>query len=195
MSRLIPLVVMIALVAGAAVAVYSTQDRWIPWLTAKPAAESEKDQPAPQSAVKLVSLTPEARKNLRLVSKPVALQPYWRTIQVPGLLVDRPGFSDRGVPSPTVGIVTEVHAFPGDTVRTGDRLVTLRVFSEYLQNTQSELFKSSREVELVTEQKDRLEKAAKTGAVPEARVIELTSQLRRLTAVISAHRQDLLTAG
>ena len=41
-----------------------------------------------------------------------------------GALVDRPGFSDRGVPSPTVGIVVEVHAFPGDTVRTGDRLFT-----------------------------------------------------------------------
>ena len=197
MKRLIPLLVTVVLVAGAAVAVYSTQDRWIPWLSAKPAAEPKPEEPGPaaSSDVKMVSLTPEARKNLGLVSKPVRLQEYWRTIQVPAVLVDRPGLSDRGVPSPTVGIVTEVHAFPGDTVRTGDRLVTLRVFSEYLQNTQSELFKSTREVELVTEQKDRLEKAAKTGAVAESRVIELTSQLRRLTAVISAHRQDLLTRG
>ncbi|HUS39568.1 MAG TPA: MchE protein, partial [Pirellulales bacterium] len=86
-----------------------------------------------------MKLSSQARKNLGLVAKPVSLQPYWRTIQVPGTIVDRPGVSDRGVTSPAVGVVTEVHAFAGDTVKPGEVLFTLKLFSEYLQKAQSDL--------------------------------------------------------
>ena len=114
---------------------------------------------------------------------------------MPGEIVDRPGYSDRGVTSPAVGVVTEVHAFPGDTVKPGDRLFTLRLFSEYLQNTQSELFKATREIQLITEQHARLEGLVKSGGVPESRLIELDNQLRRQKALIQSYQQDLLTRG
>ncbi len=109
--------------------------------------------------------------------------------------MDRPGRSDRGVTAPAVGAVVQIHAFPGDTVKPGERLFTLRLFSEYLQNTQSELFKATRETQLVKEQKLRLADAAKSGALPESRIIELDNQLRRQSAAIQAYRQDLLTRG
>lgn len=150
---------------------------------------------APIQEAKTLRLTEQARKNLGLVSKPAKPQDYWRTIEVPGEIVDRPGYSDRGVTSPAVGIVTEVHAFPGDTVRPGDRLFTLRLFSEYLQNTQAELFKTTREIQLITEQRARLEGLVKAGSIPESRLIELDSQLRRQTALIQSFQQDLLTRG
>ena len=58
----------------------------------------------------------EARKNLGLVSKPVQVTTYYRKIDVPGVITDRPGVSDRGVVAPVTGIVTQIHAYPGNTV-------------------------------------------------------------------------------
>jgi cobalt-zinc-cadmium efflux system membrane fusion protein len=114
---------------------------------------------------------------------------------VPGEIVDRPGYSDRGVTSPAVGVVTEVHAFPGDTVKPGDRLFTLRLFSEYLQNTQAELFKATREIQLITEQYARLEGLVKSGGVPESVSLNWTINCVDRTALIQSFQQDLLTRG
>lgn len=149
----------------------------------------------PAGTTEVLEISPEAQRNLGLVVQPLELATYWRTIQVPGAVVDWPGISDRGVTSPAVAVVVAVHAFPGDTVRPGDKLFTLRVFSEYLQNTQAELFKATRETQIVTEQYDRLKGLADTGSIPKTRLIELENELRRQTALIQAYRQDLLTRG
>lgn len=116
-------------------------------------------------------------------------------MQVPGAVVDRPGHSDRGVTSPAVAIVTQIHSFPGDIVKPGDRLFTLRLFSEYLQNTQKEYFSSTRETQLIEERMNRIRPLVDRGAVSKSEFIELESQLRRQAAVLQAHQQDLLTRG
>jgi biotin carboxyl carrier protein len=178
------------------IAAYLTRDSWLKLLKPKSVTQAQKEQAAPPiQEAKTLKMTEQARKNLGLVSKLAKPQAYWRTIEVPGEIVDRPGYSDRGVTSPAVGVVTEVHAFPGDTVKPGDRLFTLRLFSEYLQNTQSELFKATREIQLITEQHARLEGLVKSGGVPESRLIELDNQLRRQKALIQSYQQDLLTRG
>jgi len=160
-----------------------------------PAASTENASPPPILEPKVLKLSPQARQNLKLVSKPVKPQSFWRKILVPGEVVDRPGLSDRGVTSPAVGVVTQVHAFPGDTVRPGERLFTLRLISEYLQNTQSELFRAKRETELINEQRERIGPLAASGGVSQARLIELDQQLKRQQAAIDGYRQDLLTRG
>ncbi len=149
---------------------------------------------APQE-IKTLKLSETARKNLHLVSKSAKPQTYWRTIQIPGVITDRPGFSDRGVTSPAVGTVAEVHAFPGDTVQPGEKLFTLRLFSEYLQNTQTELFRANKELQLIAETKARLDSAAQTGAISAIKIVELDNQARRQQAAIQGFRQDLLTRG
>lgn len=169
--------------------------KWRRSQTQPPAAAESPAAPAPSDAPALVKLSEQARKNLQLVARPVEVRDYWRTILIPGRIVDRPGVSDRGVSSPAVGVIAEIFAFPGDTVRPGDRLFSLRIFSEYLQNTQSELFKATRETQLFAEQKARLDDAARTGAIAESRMIEIENQLRRQSALIQAYRQDLLTRG
>jgi len=148
-----------------------------------------------QEAAQVLELSKEAQQNLGLSVKPLKLQTYWRTVQMPGVIVDRPGKSDRGMTSPAVAVVAEIHAYPGDTVHPGDRLFTLRVFSEYLQNTQTELFRATRETEVIRDQIDRLKTLVESGAIPTARIIELENQQRRQNAAISAYRQDLLTRG
>lgn len=154
--------------------------------------ESSANTPTPSQ---VLELSPQARKNLGLLVQPIKLQNYWRAIQIPGTVVDRPGVSDRGITAPAVGVVAKIHAFPGNTVKPGDKLVTLRLISEYLQNAQSELFKSTRETQLVAEQLKRLESAAKTGAIAELRILEFENQLRRLSGAIQSYRQDLLSRG
>ncbi len=171
------------------------QDRLKPLIRPSDRQVAAGDVPKPAQEAKVLQLSQQARLNLGLVSRPVKLTSYWRTLLIPGEVADRPGLSDRGVTSPAVGIVTQVHAFPGDTVHPGDRLFTLRLISEYIQNTQSELFKSTKETELIKEQRERLNKPAESGAVPQSRIIELDQQLRRQQAAIQGYRQDLLTRG
>src|SRR5262249_28952181 len=112
--------------------------------------------------------------------------------QVPGVVIDRPGHSDRGITAPAVSVVARVHVFPGDTVKTGDRLFTLRLVSEYLQNTQTELFKAARDHQIAREQRERLEGAP---GVSDAKRIEADNQVRRAAALMQSYRQDLLTRG
>jgi multidrug efflux pump subunit AcrA (membrane-fusion protein) len=178
-----------------AVAAIATHRTWRTWLAPSAADEAGPPPAPPLAEPQSAKLSPQARKNLGLVVKPVVLQSYWRTVQVPGVVIDRPGVSDRGVAAPAAGVVARVYAFPGDTVRPGDRLFTLRLLSEHLQNAQTELFKAAREIQLVQEQQDRLKKTAQIGAIADARLIELDNQLRRLNAAAQAYRQDLLARG
>ena len=152
---------------------------------------------SPESPEKqtILEISEQARKNLSLVSKAARPQTYWRSVVIPGVVADRPGVSDRGVTSPAGGIVTEIHAFPGDTMRPGDRLFTLRLFSEYLQSTQTQLFKANQETGIIQEQIDRLSRAVSSGAVSKAKMIELNAEMARQRAIIRSSRQDLLTRG
>lgn len=155
------------------------------------------DDQSGESAEKqtVLEISVQARKNLSLVSKPARPQSYWRTVVIPGEVADRPGLSDRGVTSPAVGVVTAIHAFPGDTMRPGEPLFSLRLFSEYLQATQTQLFKARQETAIVQAEIDRLSGAVSTGAVSRSKMIELHSEISRQSTLIQAARQELLTRG
>ncbi|MEO8268481.1 MAG: MchE protein, partial [Aureliella sp.] len=155
------------------------------------------DKASAESAEKqtVLEISEQARKNLSLVSKAARPQIYWRTVVIPGEVTDRPGLSDRGVTSPAVGVVTAIHAFPGDTMRPGEPLFTLRLFSEYLQATQTQLFKARQETAIVQAEIDRVSGAVSTGAVSRSKMIELQSEISRQNTLIQAARQELLTRG
>lgn len=193
-SMFIGAAVVLAAVVGAALVAWNGRWSGTDASTSVPhGGEEEHASAAPEFTT--VKLTLQARKNLGLTARPVRLQSYWRTIQVPGVIVERPGRSDREVTAPAEGVVAQIHAFPGDTVRPGAALFTLRLISQYLQTAQADLFKAARETELIAEQRRRLESAARSGAVAEARLIELDQEFRRQAAIIQASRQDLLTRG
>lgn len=175
-----------------------TRDAWLPLLRPKDSADhgDEHDEHEHHDHAKdRVRLSPQARANLRLDVQPTRRQSYWRTLSIPAIIVDRPGVSDRGVTSPVAAVVVKVHAKPGDTVKPGEPLFELRLISEYVQNAQAELFKATREMQLVEEQKNRLVESVRSGAVSEAKMIEVDNQLRRLLTSAQAYRQDLLVRG
>ena len=158
-------------------------------------SSNEQLEPTVPSELSVLELKEQARKNLQLTVKAARPTEYWRSVTIPGIIVDRPGISDRGVTSPAVGVISEIHVYPGDTIRPGQRVVTLKLFSEYLQATQTQLFKAAQEINLLQDQLDRLSAAVNSGAVSNSRVIELRNEYQRQQILIQASKQELLNRG
>jgi biotin carboxyl carrier protein len=153
-------------------------------------AQEEESFPAESNSI---IVSEQAQLNLGLKAKPLESQIYWKTIQVPGMIVDRPGQSDRTVVSPVIGSVTMVYHFPGDIVHPGNPLFKIKILSESLQLIQTELFKATQEIAIYDSQKNRLLSAS--SAVPEARIIEIDNQISRLGITTKAYRQELQNRG
>lgn len=163
--------------------------------TPPPVASTAGGSPSTADGTMPVRLGREARLNLGISAKPLALTNYWRKVEIPAIVVDRPGISDRGVVAPATGVVTKIHAYPGDTISPDAPLFTLRLVSELLHASQLELFKATKEIEIGKAQKRRLESLAETGAVPGSRMIEIENQIERMEVTVQAYRQDLLARG
>jgi cobalt-zinc-cadmium efflux system membrane fusion protein len=187
----------VLVVAGAVVGVgYAARGHWLPLVTpTKPAEKADAAGELGGSAKQAdkVIVGEQAQLNLGLTAKALLAQTYWKTLQLPGMVVDRPGQSDRGVVAPATGVIARVNHFPGDTVRPGDVLFTLKLLSESLLLTQSDLFKATQDITLAQAQRKRLKESG--GAVPESRVIEVDNQIARLEVAVKAYRQELLNRG
>ena len=142
--------------------------------------------PAADPGTAPVKLSKQAQKNLALVTKPLKATSYWRTIELPGLIEDRPGISDRGVVAPITGIITKIHAYPGSAIPPNEPLFSIRLTSESLHASQLELFKATKEIEIARKQYERLEGVAQSGAVPQSRLIEIQNQIDRLDVSVQA---------
>lgn len=202
---LAPLVTVAAL-AGVSYIAYRTRDRWVPHVfPTQPAATSGAghdhdeggghaghDHGAREDRVKLSA---QAQQNLGLDVDTLVPQEYWRTILIPGAVVDRPGESDRGVTSKVAGVVTDIRAKPGDTVKAGDPLFTLQLVSEFLQSAQTDLAKAARELEFAAAKRDRIAELVKKGTQPEAVLIEEENQVKRFTTQVQAYRRQLQVFG
>lgn len=192
-SLLLP-AISLAVLAGLGCAAYFTRDTWKPWLLKPPTATQPDDHPPDAHDDGRVELSPQAQANLRLVVKPLMPEEFYRTLLLPGMVLDRPGISDRSVVTNIAGILTDVKAQQGDSVKPGTALFTVRLQSEVIQNSQAELFKTARDLAINRENWDRLQKAGAETVSP-ARLIELENQDRRLKASIAAYRQELANRG
>ena len=150
---------------------------------------------APTDLARSVLLTPQARRNSGLDIKAVVTATAWKVIELPGVVVDRPGVSDRGVTAPIAGTIVKVQAFPGTTVAPEAALFTIRLVSDSVHKSQLELFKATKEIEIAQRQRRRLDELALSGAVPQARLYEIENQLDRMQATVEAYRQDLVARG
>ncbi len=193
LMRMLGITAVVVVLVGAA---YATRDRWLPLLHHAEATTEEAVVEAPSEeavAPSRVVVNEQAQSNLGLVAKAMKPQIYWKTIQVPGMVIDRPGQSDRGVVAPAIGVISQIHHFPGDTVQSGDLLFTLTLLSESLHLTQSDLFKSTQEIGLAQSQKERLATAG--AGLPAARIIEVENQITRLEIAVKSYRQELQVRG
>lgn len=185
----------VLLLAGLGATAYATRDRWLPHRNLQETADQQTAAESGESTSSLatVLLSDQAIANLKLSAAPVRPATFWKSIQVPGMVVDRPGRSDRGIVSPLAGLVTRINFFPGDTVREGEALFTVRILSESLHQTQSELFKAIQDIKLAEAQKKRLTAAG--DAIAQSRIIEIENQIIRLEVAVKANRRDLQNRG
>jgi membrane fusion protein, heavy metal efflux system len=170
--------------------------QWKAMQEAKKADSEQEPKPAPiQDGTTPARVGAEARKNLGLISKPLTLTAYHRKIELPGIVADWPGVSDRGVVAPVTGIVTQIHVYPGNYVAPHSPLFTLRLVSEALHTSQLELFKATKEIEIAKQQKKRLEELAASGGLAGSRIIDIDNQIDRMDVSVQAYRQALLARG
>jgi biotin carboxyl carrier protein len=201
--KYLPTLLALAAVGGVAFAAYTTRGRWLPHVfPAKPEAKpgGEKDAPpAHAGEAERVELSPEAQANLGLDKEGAVdnLVPteYWRRVPVPGVIVDRPGESDRGVTSKVAGVVTEIRAKPGDTVRAGEPLFKLELASEFLQGTQAELAKAATDLGFAATERDRVANLVKAGTTAGSELAKVQNQVDRLTTQVNGHRRQLQLFG
>jgi multidrug efflux pump subunit AcrA (membrane-fusion protein) len=196
----------VAALGGLAAGAYFTRDRWVPVVfpsgAPAPAGGHDHDHdhghgPHDHGAepTDRVKLSPQAQENLGLDVDQLVPQDYWRTILIPGSVVDRPGESDRTVTAKVAGVVADVRARPGDTVKGGEPLFTLQLASEFLQAAQADVAKTAREIEFATARRDRIAGLVKQGTQPEAVLIEEDNQVKRLTTQLRAQRRQLQVFG
>ncbi len=169
--RIICVVVGICLLAAAAGGGFWGYLQWQKKQQAASPDEAKESAALPPGVTVPVKLSPQARKNLGLIAKPLQPTTYWRVIELPGVVVDRPGISDRGVVTPITGTITQIHAFPGATVAPNGPLFTIRLVSESLHASQLELYKATREIEIAQRQRKRLADLAQSGALAQSRII------------------------
>ena len=60
----------------------------------------------------------------------VELKPFERTMSVPGMVVERPGWSVVEVTAPMTGVVTRIYPIQGEAVRPGQPLFEVRLTHE-----------------------------------------------------------------
>lgn len=188
----------VLLVGALAVAGFVTRPYWEPLFVAAEAAESEPAGEAASLEGKVI-LGDEAIRTLGLVAEPTYPRSAWRTLQVPGVVVDRPGHSDHSVVAPASGVVTAILRLPGDPVRPrgatepGTPLFTLALLNDALLTTQGDLFKTAQDLRLAEEQRRRVSEAA--ALLPPGRLIEADNQLTRLRNADRTLRQELAARG
>jgi multidrug efflux pump subunit AcrA (membrane-fusion protein) len=189
------------LAASVVTAALLTRDRWQPLLC--PAAVAEKSDHAEHdharhdhgTARDRVKLSAAAQANLKLDVDMLEPRPWWRSIAIPGQVVDRPGESDRVITSRIAGVVQTVQAKPGDVLKAGDPLFKIQIISEIIQNTQGELAKAAQELRIATLKRDRTAGLVRIGTTSEALLVEDEAGVKRFANLVQQYRRQLQASG
>ncbi len=190
--------VTLAVVAGVGAAAYFTRDAWWGYVfpaKAEKEAEHDHDHDEHDEGPPKVKLSAQAQQNLGLEAREPTAREYWRTIVLPGVVVDVPGESDRRVSTKVAGVVTDVRVRLGDSVRPGDPLFTIQLVSELLQTTQAELIRAANDLKFATAERDRIGNLVKLGTTPGSELSRQQNQVDRLETQVKAARRQLLALG
>lgn len=187
--------------AAAATGALVSRDYWWP-APAGPAAQSSEPEDAHDhqhghgdESTTSLRLSKEALASLGVTFGELELRDYWRTLSMPGMLIEQPGRSELRVTTTVNGIVLRVHAFPGQAVRPGDRLFDVQLTGEALATTQANLLKTLKEIDLNQAELRRVTPLAATGAVSGKVKLDLEYERRRLEGTRDVQMQELLVRG
>ena len=207
-------VAVVVAIAGI-VAGYLSRDRWLPQATQFLAAAQERlrdgeggqnaadnangeadahaghDDAAPARATSL-QLSEQARKNVGLRLATVQPRDFDRTINVPAMVVERPGQTEIKVSALMTGVVTRVYPIQGEAISPGEPLFDLRLTHEDLVRTQSEFLKTVEQLDVIKQEVARLEKV--TAITPKP-LLERRYEQQQTEAILRAQREALILHG
>ena len=139
-----------------------------------------------------LSLSDQARKNIGLKLGTVMRQLYERKATMPAVVVERPARTKIDVVAPLSGVITKIHASPGEALDPDRKLFDLRLMHEELVQAQATFLRIAGELDVVQKEIDRLEPASKRGVIAGKTLLERQYEKSKLLAVQRAQRQALL---
>ena len=147
------------------------------------------------SATESISVSRQARANLRLQTQSVSTGSYTQYIEVPGVVTAWPGQTHVSVTSPLTGVIHAINVSRGELVRSGAPLFSLRLTHQDLVNTQETFLSQLGQLDVEQKEIQRLTSISNTGAI--AGKTRLTREYERdkLMAGIRAARQAMLLHG
>lgn len=142
-----------------------------------------------------IKLSRQAQGNIGLLLAKVELRPFDRTITVPGIVVERPGWSTVEVTAPMTGVVTKIYPIQGEAVEPGQPLFEVRLTHEDLLQAQTEFLRTLEELDVTGREVARLEKVTADGVIAGKTFLERKYEQQKEEAALRAQRQALLLHG
>jgi len=142
-----------------------------------------------------LELSNQARSNIGLQLVTVALQPFEKTITVPGMITERPGRTTIEVTAPMTGVITRIAAVQGEAVRVGQLLAEMRLTHEELVQAQGDLLKTAESLDVTNREINRIEDLARDGAIAGKTLIDLNYEKQKSEAILRAQSQTLVLHG
>lgn len=156
-------------------------------------AKAKYDHPHDETTA--IKLSQQALENIGLRTGKVELKSFEQTITVPGIIVERPGWSRVIVTSPMTGVITRVYPLQGEAVKPGEPLFEVRLTHEDLLQAQSEFLRTVEELDVIRREVKRLEEVTAQGAVAGKTLLERQYEQQKLEAHFRAQEQALLLHG
>jgi multidrug efflux pump subunit AcrA (membrane-fusion protein) len=144
-----------------------------------------------------ITVSDAARANMGLWLEKVEVlkEPHWRTITVPGVVVDRPGIGERAVAAPYSGVVKKIHTTTHQRVKAGEPLFTLQIISEPLQSAQVNYRKTRVELDQAEDVLRQMKGPFESGAVPPGKWLEQQQLVQRLNVALQGLEKELESRG
>jgi membrane fusion protein, heavy metal efflux system len=140
-------------------------------------------------------LSKQAEANIDMRLAKVEIGQFERTVSVPAMIVERPGWSETQVAAPLTGVVTRIRAMQGETIAPGQPLFDLRLTHEEVVEGQSQFLRAIEELDVVRREIARLQKVADEGAIAGKNLLERKYEQQKLEAILHSQRQALLLHG
>jgi cobalt-zinc-cadmium efflux system membrane fusion protein len=156
------------------------------------------DEPAydhPHDEASAITLSRQAIANVGLKIERVELQPFERTVSMPGMVVERPGWSTLEITAPMTGVITRIFPIQGEAVKAGQPLFEIRLTHEDLLQLQTEFLRTVEELDVIAQEVARLEKAAADGAIAGKTLLDRKYEQQKQQAALRSQRQALLLHG
>lgn len=176
--------------------VVALKDKWPTKETPSEAADPHAGHDhATEGEAPSIEMSTQAQRNIGLKVAKVALQPFTKTVTVPGIVVERAGRTTLEVTAPLTGIVTRIYPIEGEAVEPGQKLFDVRLTFEDLVQSQADLLQTAEELDVVSREIQRIEKLSTDGALSGKQLLERKYESQKLEAILRSKKQSLVLHG